>query len=123
VALNHVVTAAVLSPYVVRHGDLWPAGWQWLFVAGLGMFQMGLPYLLFARGLRSVPSHEASAITLLEPVFVPLWVFLAWHNAANYTPPRWWTLVGGALILTGLSIRYASQLRVGSAVDGRKEGN
>jgi drug/metabolite transporter (DMT)-like permease len=108
VALNHLVTALVLSPYAVAsYPALWPSGWQWPLIAGLGILQMGLPYLLFARGLKSVPSHEAAGITLLEPLFVPVWVFVAWRNAANYTPPRWWTLVGGGLILLGLLLRFA----------------
>jgi drug/metabolite transporter (DMT)-like permease len=109
VALNHLVTALVLSPYVFRYPSCWPAGWQWPFLAGLGMLQLGLPYLFFARGLKSVPSHEASGIALLEPVLVPVWVFVAWGSAHNYTPPRWWTLVGGSLILAGLLIRYTGQ--------------
>ncbi len=109
VALNHLVTALVLSPYIMANPQYWPSGWQWAFVAGLGMLQMGLPYLLFARGLQSVPSHEASGIALLEPVLVPVWVFLAWRHADNYTPPHWWTIVGGALILAGLIARYSAR--------------
>lgn len=107
VALNHLATAVLFSPYVVRCPDCWPSGRQWPFLAGLGVFQLGLPYLLFARGLKSVPSHEASGIALIEPLLVPVWVFAAWRNSENYTPPRWWTLAGGGLILVGLLIRYA----------------
>lgn len=112
VALNHLVTALVLSPYVIVNPQYWPSGWQWAFVAGLGILQMGLPYLLFAKGLRSVPSHEASGITLLEPILVPVWVFLAWRHADNYTPPHWWTIAGGALILAGLIARYSTRRAV-----------
>ena len=110
VAINHVFTAIVLAPYAWHQASanhVWPSGTQWLFLAGFGALQMGLPYLLFARDLRHVPGHEASGITLLEPLLVPLWVFAAWHSAPTYQPPRWWTLVGGALIFTGLVLRYA----------------
>jgi DME family drug/metabolite transporter len=108
-ALNHLVTAIVLAP--VALSGLWttesiapplPTGIQWPLLAGLGMIQMGLPYVLFARGLRSVPGHEATGIGLIEPLLVPLWVYLAWGDR-----PAWWTLAGGGLILTGLVIRYA----------------
>ena len=105
IALNHVVAAGLLAPYAFEE-SYWPEGRQWLFLAGFGIFQMGLPYVLFARGLQTVAGHEASGIALLEPVLVPVWVFLAWHGAANYVPPRWWTLVGGGLILLGLALRY-----------------
>jgi drug/metabolite transporter (DMT)-like permease len=67
---------------------------------------MGLPYVLFMRGLRTVPSHEAAGIVLVEPVLVPFWVYLAWHGYPSYQPTAWWTLAGGALILAGLVLRY-----------------
>ena len=55
-----------------------------------------------------MPSHEAAGIVLLEPVLLPLWVYLAWHGASNYTSPRWWTMAGAGLILIGLLLRYAT---------------
>ncbi|MEQ8790347.1 MAG: EamA family transporter [Pirellulaceae bacterium] len=105
VALAHLGTIVCLSPWVVQFEEL-PSGEQWLYLAAFGMLQMGIPYLLFARGLQSIAGHEASGIALLEPILVPVWVFLAWHNAPGYEAPRWWTLVGGALILFGLLCRY-----------------
>ena len=100
-------------PMVLAAGNL-PEGQQWLYLAGFGIFQMGLPYLLFARGLRSVTGHEASGIVLLEPLLVPVWVWLAWHTSPGYAAPRWWTLVGGGLILIGLVVRYLAGRSVGS---------
>lgn len=100
VALNMLVTAIVLSPFAVATAPL-PAGQQWLLLAGLGILQMGLPYVLFARGLKSIPGHEATGIGLLEPLLVPVWVYLAWGDK-----PAWWTLAGGGLIMLGLAIRY-----------------
>lgn len=103
VAFNHLATAAVLAPFALDR-DYFPSGVQWLFLAGLGMLQMGLPYVLFARGLKSIPGHEATGIGLMEPLLVPVWVYLAWGDK-----PAWWTLVGGGLILIGLTIRYLAQ--------------
>ena len=80
-------------------------------LAGFGMLQMGIPYVVFARGVQRITGHEASGIVLLEPVLVPVWVFVAWHGDDDYQAPRWWTLVGGTLILTGLLARYASESR------------
>jgi len=71
------------------------------------MLQMGLPYLLFARGLKTTPSHLASLITLLEPVLLPVWVHLTRLGDPTYEPPHWWTWVGAGFILFGLTIRYA----------------
>jgi drug/metabolite transporter (DMT)-like permease len=104
-ALNHLVTAIALAPFAVSHAQL-PSGIQWLFLAGLGIFQMGLPYVLFARGLRRIPGHEATGIGMIEPLLVPTWAYLAWNDR-----PEWWTFVGGGLILIGLTIRYIGDRR------------
>ena len=108
VMLSNAVTALLFFPFVA-HYHIWPSGHQMLYLAGFGMFQMGLPYLLFARAVRHVVGHEASAILLLEPLLVPVWVFIAWGRSPAYEPPAWWTLVGGACILAGLAVRYAGR--------------
>lgn len=110
-AINHTVTALALAPFalaplVLGHSDFstpFPAGIQWPLLIAFGLFQMGLPYVLFARGLQRVPGHEATGIGLIEPILVPLWTFLAWNER-----PAWWTIAGGALILAGLAIRYTN---------------
>ena len=105
VAVNHGATALILLPYAISV-DVWPSGRQTVFLAAFGIFQMGVPYWFFARGLRTIPGHEASSIVLLEPILVPLWVYWAWHNEPSYQAPDWWTLCGGGLILLGLTLRY-----------------
>jgi drug/metabolite transporter, DME family len=62
----------------------------------LGVFQLGLSYALFARGLRHTPATEASLLVLLEPVLNPVWTFLL---AGERPGP--WALAGGTLILLG----------------------
>jgi DME family drug/metabolite transporter len=105
VAINHLTTAIVLAPLALAplwgEGEHFPAGIQWPLLAGLGIVQMGLPYVLFARGLKHISGHEATGIGLLEPLLVPVWVYLAWGDR-----PAWWTLVGGGMILSGLVIKY-----------------
>jgi drug/metabolite transporter (DMT)-like permease len=99
-AMNHLITAIALAPLAFTSG-YFPSGVQWLLLAAFGMLQMGLPYVLFAHALRRIPGHEAMGIGMIEPILVPLWVFLAWGD-----PPKWWTMVGGGLILVGLLVRY-----------------
>ena len=104
VAVAHLVTAALIFPYVVYLNE-WPTMVQLPVLAGFGLFQMALPYVLFARGLRAITSQEATVIGLLEPILLPLWVYLAWDEV-----PAPWTLVGGGLILAGLILRYGVPL-------------
>jgi len=98
-------TAIFLAPCVV-YWQQWPTYQQTPPLILFGVVQMGLPYVLFARGVRSISGHEASGILLLEPVLVPVWVFLVWHLHPGYQPPAAWTFIGGACILLGLLIRY-----------------
>lgn len=66
----------------------------------LGVVQMGLAYLAFTRGLRQVPAGEASLLSMLEPVFNPLWVLLGTGER-----PGPWALVGGAVVLGAVGLR------------------
>ncbi|HTN74387.1 MAG TPA: EamA family transporter, partial [Pirellulaceae bacterium] len=90
IALNHIVTAVCLAPYAVV-ATQWPAGEQWVYLAAFGILQMGIPYVLFSRGLRSLAGHEATGIGLIEPVLVPVWTYLAWGERVT-----WPIVIGGA---------------------------
>jgi len=110
ISLSFVGTAIALLPWAIASGH-WPRGSQWWYLAAFGMLQMGTPYVLFARGLKSVPGHEAAGIALLEPLLVPVWVFLAWRHHPSYESPAWWTVLGGSLILAGLVVRLGNPRR------------
>lgn len=104
IALNLLVTAALLLPYVVYVAAVdgcFPSAMQIVVLAAFGSLQIGLPYLLFAYGLKNMASQEAAGLALLEPVLMPLWVLLAWGERPTNA-----TIVGAALILAGLVVRY-----------------
>ncbi len=69
-------------------------------LAYLGVFQLGLAYLCFSRGLEKTPAVEASLLVLLEPVLNPIWTFLF---AGERPGP--WALVGGAVVLAATAWR------------------
>jgi DME family drug/metabolite transporter len=60
----------------------------------LGIFQLGLAYALFARGLHHTPAVEASLLALVEPVLNPVWTFLLTGER-----PGPWAIRGGAVVL------------------------
>ncbi|GAC1606349.1 MAG: hypothetical protein NVS4B10_20460 [Myxococcales bacterium] len=66
----------------------------------LGIVQLGVAYLLFAKGLKRVPASEASLVSMLEPVFNPLWVFLGTGER-----PGPWALLGGAVVIGAVVAR------------------
>src|SRR5207302_1827902 len=97
--MNHLFAGLVLLPLVVRQPS--PSLTQFLVLFFYGTVQMGIPYWLVARGLRSVSPQESGTITLLEPILNPLWAYLV---AAEI--PSWFELVGGAFIVGALAWRY-----------------
>lgn len=81
----------------------WPSVQQLLLLAFFGGVQLGLPYLLMARGLRVVSAQEAGTITLLEPLLNPLWAYLVSPDTEGL---KLYTLLGGACVLGALLYRY-----------------
>jgi drug/metabolite transporter (DMT)-like permease len=116
VVQNHLGSAVCLGAAVLLCNG-WAFWLEWVgtptvaqlaFLAFFGTVQMGLPYWLFARGLRSVHPQEAGAITLLEPLLNPLWAYLI-SPETDTPPPTTW--IGGILILGALAYRYAPSVR------------
>ncbi|MFO0846492.1 MAG: DMT family transporter [Gemmataceae bacterium] len=100
-AVNHLTGAVVLLPFVWHLGLPTPRQVAWL--ALFGTVQMGLPYLLMARGLKTVRPSEAGTLTLLEPILNPLWAYLV---APEKERPTVHILLGGLCILGALAYRY-----------------
>jgi DME family drug/metabolite transporter len=104
-AVNHLTAAVCLAPFAWTGAPL-PSGWQWPMLIAFGCLQMALPYVLFSRSLRWIPGHEATAIGMVEPLLVPVWVYFAWGEE-----PAWWTIAGGGCILLGLAVRFLDPRR------------
>jgi DME family drug/metabolite transporter len=67
---------------------------DWAIVAYLGVFQIGLAYVLMTRAVRRLPALEVSLLLLLEPVLNAVWAWLV-HGER----PGPWSLLGCAAIL------------------------
>ena len=46
---------------------------------------------------------------ILEPILVPLWVYIAWGHLTSYERPEVSTLIGAVFILIGLVIRFMNE--------------
>ena len=69
---------AVLIPFLffdpqVANGGAFP----WIVAISLGVFQFGIAYYFFSKGIQSTGAVASSIICTLEPIFNPIWVFLA----------------------------------------------
>jgi drug/metabolite transporter (DMT)-like permease len=102
-AVNNLVGAVVLAVILRLLGGfrLMPSPTQCAILAAFGIVQMGIPYALFARGIRSISTVEAGLISLIEPILNPVLVALVIGER-----PRWPTIVGGTFLLLGVAARY-----------------
>lgn len=66
----------------------------------LGVFQIGLAYVLLTYGLAHVGALEASLLLLGEPVLNPLWAWVV-HGER----PSGWSLAGGAVIVAATLVK------------------
>jgi drug/metabolite transporter, DME family len=81
-----------------------------LLVLFLGIVQLGISYVLFVKGLGTVPAAEASLLGMLEPMFNPLWAFLGLGER-----PSSWAALGGAIVLAAVAGRTVFGARAGGA--------
>jgi drug/metabolite transporter, DME family len=91
---GNLLVVLLMLPFLVKNPPQ-PTTNDWLTIFYLGVFQIGISYILFTFGIVSgVRSFDASIIGFVEPLLNPLWVFLV----VGETPGRW-AMLGGALIL------------------------
>jgi drug/metabolite transporter (DMT)-like permease len=112
ILLAHAITFAVSIPFLRAP---WPSLEGWGGLAFLGIFQIGISSLFLAYGVKHVTALQSLLISVLEPLFNPVWVFLVIGEVPG---PR--ALAGGAIILAAVTLRSALSLRsaVRAAVSG-----
>ena len=79
---------------------------DWLIIGFLGVFQIGLAYVLLAAAIPHVPALEASLLLFLETALNPLWAWLV--HGENPGPS---SLVGGLVILAATGGRTVLESR------------
>jgi drug/metabolite transporter (DMT)-like permease len=99
VILGNLLAAAVGLPF---GWGSWPTAQGWATLAVLGVFQLGLSYLLFTTAIRQVTALEAMLFSTLEPILNPVWAALLLHEW-----PTPLATLGGALVLAAVTARGA----------------
>lgn len=72
----------------------------------LGVFQLGLAYLLYTKAIRHVTALEAVLIPVIEPILNPLWVMLVLGEK-----PSPLALLGGAIVIGAVTWRAVASIR------------
>ncbi len=96
--LSHILTFFVAIPSIIFSGVPDTQSIATLLV--LGVFQIGIPSILYSIGVTRVTAISAALITMLEPVMNPVWVFFILGEK-----PSSRTVLGGLTILAFLFLR------------------
>jgi drug/metabolite transporter (DMT)-like permease len=95
--LSQAILVAAFLPFA-SPGEIGGDDIVWL--AALGIGQIGLGFALLTVGARLIPAAQVGLITLLEIVLGPVWVWLALDER-----PSMLTLVGGAIVISAILIQ------------------
>jgi len=106
IILGNLLAFAIGLPWIIGAPTLSTNGW--LALLTLGVVQLGISYWLYARAIKHVTALEAVLIPVIEPILNPVWVLLA----TGEQPSRL-ALVGGAIVLTAVTLRAVASVRAG----------
>jgi drug/metabolite transporter (DMT)-like permease len=101
---GNAMIALVLAPLAFT--DPAPAASDYGIFLYLGAIQQAGGAVLFIRGIRGVSALEGSLLTLLEPLFSPIWAFLLVGEALGPL-----ALLGAALVLGATVLRVRATPR------------
>lgn len=100
--LGNILCAIVGLPVVLMAwvNNTLPGPQSWAILLFLGVLQLGIPYLLYARSIRYLNAMEAVLIQTLEPILNPIWVFLVLDEK-----PGPWAMTGAIIVLAAVTVR------------------
>jgi drug/metabolite transporter (DMT)-like permease len=96
VLIASLIIAVLGIPSVLK--ESWTIS-NWSVVAYLGIFQIGVAFIFFTKGIKHIPALEANLIGTLEPILNPVWVFLFLGERMGS-----FALIGGLIVLTGVIV-------------------
>ena len=103
VLIASLIMALFGFPFVLK--EAWTVT-NWLIIAFLGLFQIGLAFVFFTKAIKHVPALEVNLVGTLEPVLNPVWVFLFLGESMGS-----FALFGGLIVLGGVAFSAISSAR------------
>lgn len=103
ILLGNIITAIVGIPFMFQ---AIPSPLSWVGLVLMGTIQLGLPYILYAKAIKSISALEATLIPVIEPILSPLWIFLIVGEV-----PGKWAIFGGIIVLFSVTARSLYMLR------------
>ncbi len=96
ILLGHIFTSVIGIPFLfLSVTPVTPSAIAVIFV--MGVFQLGIPYILYGLAVRRCSPLACSLISAIEPLLNPVWVFLF-----NGEAPSFFALIGGAVVISSV---------------------
>lgn len=112
---GNIIIVLLMLPLVLNNPPAQINANDVLAILFLGIFQIGIAYVLFTKGVAAgVRSLDASIIGFVEPLLNPIWVFLMLAER-----PSRWALVGGAVIICAVIVHTIINSRRTNAGESR----
>ena len=95
---GNIIIVLLMFPLIFNNPPAQISSNDILAILFLGIFQIGIAYVLFTKGIaEGVRSLDASIVGFVEPLLNPIWVFLILGER-----PSQWAILGGAIIIAAV---------------------
>jgi len=95
--LGNILTFVLCLPFIFT---TIPSFQSIIAILLLGIFQLGISYILFTEGSRYLSAIEIILIAVIEPLLNPVWVFIFTKEA-----PSKYAIIGGVIVILGVISR------------------
>lgn len=106
ILLGNILTFLITFPFMFSQPPTEYSDWTALLI--LGIFQLGISYILYSEAIRYVTALSSILITMIEPILNPIWVFIIVGEI-----PGQWALVGGMIVIGTVTFRGISMIKNG----------
>jgi drug/metabolite transporter (DMT)-like permease len=101
--LGNIITFAIGLPFFFISVPSWKSIFALLI---LGVFQLGISYILYTIAIPHISALEAVLIPVIEPLLNPIWVF--WFTGEL---PGGYGIIGGVVVILAIVIRGIYQTK------------
>lgn len=105
IMIAHTLTT-VIGLFALPFANFHTTSTELLFVLLLGVFQLGIPYVLYSLASKHCSPLSCALIGTLEPLLNPVWVFLFVGEI-----PGFYALIGAVIVILSISVWLVAQSR------------
>jgi len=103
VILGNIITLLVGIPFYFQGN---PSTFGWVVIGIVGVFQLGLPFILYSEAIKHIKALDTLLIQSFEPIVNPIWVMLVIGEI-----PGPWAVAGGLVVLGAVTFRSITRIK------------